>query len=408
MIKNSVSFIAVSVLLMFTMQLNAQNWPGWRGGNSDGTSNEKNLPIEWTPNSFKWKTAVPGEGYASPVIWGKHIFLVSALVEEQERVLLCYDKTNGKLLWQKTVIKAVLERKHPDNGYASSTPVTDGKKVFVTFQDGDEVAVAAYDFNGNQLWLSKPGKFASPHGFCSSPVLYKDKVIVNAGNHDDSFVAALNIKDGSLAYKIDQPAKQLSYMVPIIKNMAGKAQMIVGTGKRVISYNPENGTEFWTVDGPSDEFASTPVYDSKTGFLIICSSYPRRQLLAIRPDGSGNVSETHVVWKQAQGAPYTPSPTLAGEYLFCTHTSGNLYCYKVSTGEVLWSEKTGAQYSSPVFAGGLLYLLNDAGEVHVIKPGLTYERIALNHINEKGYPSPAISESKMYYRGDKHLMCIGM
>src|SRR5579863_9995356 len=166
----------------------AENWPGWRGPRGDGTSLETGAPVYWNATSnVLWKTTLPGVGHASPIVWEDRIFTVTALPETQERVLLCLDRRSGKILWQKTVLTAPLEAKHQLNSHSSSTPVTDGKWVYVAFLDVREILVAAYDFAGNQQWLVHPGPFASKHGFCSSPVLYEDKVIVNGDHDGDSY-----------------------------------------------------------------------------------------------------------------------------------------------------------------------------------------------------------------------------
>ena len=170
-----------------------ENWPCWRGPNGDGTSSEQNLPIKWdSTKNVLWKIPVPGIGHASPIVWGDRLFTVTALQESQERVLLCYDCRSGELLWQETVLKAALEKKHKDNSYASGTPATDGTLVYVSFMDGKDVVVAAHDFSGKQVWLQRPGTFTSPHGYSCSPALYEDKVIINGDSKADAFVTALS------------------------------------------------------------------------------------------------------------------------------------------------------------------------------------------------------------------------
>jgi outer membrane protein assembly factor BamB len=160
--------------------VHGQNWPCWRGPNSDGSSIETNLPVRWdSVTNVLWKIVVPGTGYSSPIVWNDRLFLTTAFTDTQERVLLSYNCKNGDLLWERTVLKAPLETKNDNNSYASGTPATDGKMVYLSFLDGQEVIVAAYDFSGKELWLQKPGKFSSPHGYCCSPVIYKDELIIN-------------------------------------------------------------------------------------------------------------------------------------------------------------------------------------------------------------------------------------
>ena len=353
------------------------------------------------------KFAVPGSGHSSPIVWEDKLFIVTAKPETQERILLCYDSNNGKLLWQKTVLKTILENKHSDNSYASGTPATDGNLIYVSFLDGEDVLVAAYDFTGKQIWIQRPGTFSSPHGYSCSPVIFENKVIINGNSKGDSFVAALNKTNGQIIWKIlhDKPAH--SFSTPIFREMAGKMQMIFCGNKEIASYNPDDGSRYWFINGPSEDFCSSPVYNEKTGLLLISSAWPQRHLLAIKPDGSGDVTESHVVWQTKKGAYYVPSPVCTDDYLFTTMTNGQVHCIEVSTGNTLWVEDLGKQYSSSVLVNGLVYMPNDEGVITVIKPGPTFEIVAKNSIGERMNASPAISNGKIYLRGDKHLFCIG-
>lgn len=387
----------------------AQNWPCWRGPNGDGTSSEINLPIEWdSVKNVLWKSKVPGTGHSSPIVWEDKLFTLTAFIDTQEKVLMCYNVQNGDLLWKKTVVKSGLEGKHNDNSYASGTPATDGKLVYLSVLDGDDVVVAAYDFGGNQVWIQRPGKFASPHGYSCSPALFEDKVIINGESQGDPFLAALNKSDGKIIWKVDHDKPAHSFSTPIFREMAGKTQMIFCGNKEIASYNPDDGSRYWYVNGPSEDFCSSPVYNEKTGFVLVSSAWPQRHLLAIKPDGKGDVTESHVVWQTSKGAYYVPSPVCTDDYLFTTMTSGKVHCIDVKTGEILWTEDLGKQYSSPVLANGLVYMPNDEGVITVIKPGPKFEMLAQNSIGEKMYASPAISNGKIFLRGDQNLYCIGL
>lgn len=370
---------------------------------------ETNIPTEWdSVTNVLWKTAVPGSGSSSPIVWEDKLFILSAKTETQERLLLCYNIMTGDLLWQKTVLKGPLERKHSDNSYASGTPATDGKLIYVSFLDGENVFVAAYDFEGKLIWTQRPGTFSSPHGYSCSPVLFKDKVIINGSSKGvDPFIAALNKTNGQVIWKIPQDKPAHSFSTPIFREMAGKMQMIFSGNKEITSYNPEDGSRYWYINGPSEDFCSSPVYNEKTGLVLISSAWPQRHLLAIKPDGSGDVTESHVVWQTKKGAVYVPSPVSTDDYLFTTMTNGRVHCIEVATGNTLWEEDLGKQYSSPVFVNGLVYMPNDEGVITVIKPGPIFEYVAKNAIGEGMNASPAISNGKIYLRGDKHLFCIG-
>ena len=411
--KNCKWLISVHFFLVmnfaFVCVLHSQNWPNWRGPNGDGTSMETNLPVRWdSVTNVVWKIPVPGEGYSSPVIWKDMLFLTTAFPEKQEKVLLCYDCKSGKLLWQKTVLKTPFERKHDNNSFASGTPATDGSSIFVSFLDGNDVVVAAYDFTGKQLWLKRPGTFKSPHGYSCSPVLYEDKVIINGDSQGDSFVAALAKTNGQTIWKVSHDKPAHSFSTPIIRKIAGKTQLIFCGNREIASYNPSDGSKYWFVNGPSEDFTSSPIVNEKHGLVLVSSAWPIRILIAIKPDGRGDVSKSHVAWQTRDGAFYVPSPVCTDDYIFTTMTTGKVHCIDVATGKIVWIEDLGIQYPSPVLADGLVYMPNDNGVITIIKPGPKFEYISKNSIGEKMFASPAISNGKIYLRGYQHLFCISV
>jgi len=403
------NMIVVSLILMTLSAAWAENWPCWRGPNGDGTSSETILPTQWDSTmNVLWKSPVPGVGHSSPIVWGDHLFTASAQLKTQERILLCYDCRNGDLLWQKTVSKAPLENKHNDNSYASGTPATDGTYVYVSFLDGEDVVVAAYDFSGRQIWLKRPGTYSSPHGYSCSPVLFNDKVIINGDSKGEAFVAALNRLDGHTIWKAHHEKPALSYSTPIFRKIDGRIQMIFCGNKEVASYNPDDGSRYWFVDGPAEEFCASPVYSEQAELVFISSSWPKRIIFAIKPDGHGNVTDTHIAWQSKDGAYYVPSPICVENYLLTTMTNGQVHCIEAATGKILWKENLGKQYPSAVLANGLVYMPNDEGTITVIKPSSVFEYVAKNTIGESMKASPAISNGRIYLRGVKHLFCIGL
>jgi outer membrane protein assembly factor BamB len=184
-------------------------------------------------------------------------------------------------------------------------------------------------------------------------------------------------------------------------------QMIIGGNREIASYNPDDGSKYWFVSGPSEDFCSSPVFNEKSGLVLISSAWPVRILMAVKPDGRGDVSQSHVVWQTKKGAVYVPSPVCTDDYIFTTMTNGLVHCIEVATGKILWEENLGVQYSSGVLADGLVYMPNDEGIITVIKPGPVFEYLAKNQIGEKMNASPAISNGKIFLRGYKHLFCIG-
>jgi outer membrane protein assembly factor BamB len=333
---------------------------------------------------------------------------VTALPASQERIVLCLHRADGRTLWQQTVVAGPLEKLHKENSYASGTPATDGDQVYVAFRVGDDIVVAAHDSaTGKPRWLVRPGTHAGEWGFSNEPVLFEDKVIVDGDSKGDSFLVALNRKNGETVWRVPRTRRGISYSAPLIRKLGGRTQMIQCGDRCVTSFDPQTGTPLWTVDGPSEEFVATPVYSEKAGLVIIGSSWPKQVILAIRPDGQGNVTQTHVAWRDTKGAPYVPSMLVAGDYLLTVNTPGIGFCYDAATGNVLWQEKLGRTHASPVLIGGLAYFINDDGQVNVLKPGPQFERVAQYQLGENCYTSPALSDGQVFLRGFKHLLCIG-
>ena len=415
----------MGLFLVVSFSLCAENWPGWRGPRGDGTSLEKNIPTRWsTTENLAWKVTLPGRGHSSPVIWGDKVFLLSCLPEKEERVLLCLDRRSGKPLWKRTVLKTPLEAIHRLNSRASSTPVTDGKFVFVTFMKVSDqkipapnvgsprlispgtVMVAAYDMAGEKQWAREVGEFISAHGFNACPVLYRDLVIVNGDHDGNAYLTALDRATGKPRWKVNRENKTRSYVTPIIRTIGGREQMILSGSKSVASYDPASGKRHWIIDGPTEQFVASMVYNGQ--HVFVTGGFPERHILAIRPDGRGNVTETHIAWRANRGAAYVPSPIVAGPYFLIVSDSGIASCFNAKDGTRLWMERLGGGHSaSAVSAGGLVYFVSDKGITTVVRPGPKFEVVAKNEIKELVSSSPAISQGQIFIRGQKHLFCIG-
>ncbi len=401
-------FLFLGLLSGPVAPVKAEFWPGWRGPRGDGTSIEPNVPVQWDTAHVLWKTEIPGQGHASPIVWGDRVCTATALPETQERLLVCLDRASGKILWQQTVVKGPLEKINKENSHASGTPATDGERIYVAFRVGDDIVVAARHLaDGKPLWLVRPGTHVGEWGFSNEPVLYKDKVILDGDSKGDSFLIALNRNDGQTAWRVNRTRKGISYSAPLIREMAGRLQLVQCGDRCVAGFDPDTGKSLWTVDGPSEEFVSTPVYSDKAGLVYISSSWPKQTLLAIRPDGNGDVTGTHIVWQDSRGGPYVPSMIVAGDFLLSVNNAGTAFCYEAATGKVLWQEKLGRHHASPVLAGGLVFFINDNGEVNVIRPGTILDLVAKYELGESFYASPAISDGRIFLRGFKHLYCIG-
>lgn len=400
-------FLAIMLIAVLSSVVRAENWPCWRGPRGDGTSIEKNVPVKWSgTENVVWKAPIPGKGHASPIVWGDRIFLVTALKDKKQRLLLCLDRTNGKMLWQRVVLEAPLERTHKLNSYASSTPATDGEKVYVSFLEGDRMFVAAYDFDGKMVWEVRPGVFASMHGYCSSPILWKDKVIVNGDHDGPAYIVALNREDGKTIWKTPRPNNTRSYCAPIIRRMDGRNQLVLSGSKCVASYDPDTGAQHWLIDGPTEQYVASLVYNGE--LLFMTCGFPDHYIQLIRPDGRGNVTNTHVVFQTDRDCSYVPSPIAYGPYFLVVSDGGVATCLDGKTGRSIWRQRLEGRHSASLTsANGLVYFLSDKGVMTVVKPGPKFELVARNELVEETNASPAISKGNMYLRGDKHLYCIG-
>ena len=398
-----------------------ENWPGWRGPRGDGSSWEQKSPTQWNGPSgeqIAWKVEIPGTGHSSPIVWKDRVFLVACLPDTRQRVLLALDRKTGHTIWRQVVVESDLENKHALNSHASGTPATDGALVYVSFlaMDGTndlggrrtpgEMVVAAYDFDGQKKWLVKPGRFASVHGFCSSPVLFEDKVIVNGDHDGDAYLVALDKSSGKTLWKVDRPNKTRSYVTPIIRQIDGRTQMLLSGSKSVTSYDPRTGEQHWYMDGPTEQFVASLVYDGQ--LLYLTAGFPEHHILAMKADGKGKIGDDSIVWRTKQNCSYVPSPIVCGDYFLVASDEGIASCYHGASGKLQWKERIGKHYSaSLITAGGLVYFLADDGQMKVVRPGPKLTVVATNDLGEDCSASPAISQGQIFIRGEKHLFCIG-
>jgi hypothetical protein len=384
-----------------------EDWPCWRGPRGDGSSHEAGIPTRWSGSeNIAWKTAIPGLGHASPIVWHDRVFLISCIGDTTERVLVCLDRNTGRTLWQRTVFKAPLEKKHSLNSFASSTPATDGQRVYVSFLDVNKMMIAAYDFAGRQLWLEHPGVFSSVHGYCSSPIVYEDTLIINGDHDGDAYLVALDRATGKEIWKTPRENKTRSYCTPIIRTIDGQPQMILSGSKSVGAYDPRTGAPIWTMDGPTEQFVASMVDNGKLVFLT--AGFPEHHILALRPNGRGNVTDSAVVWRTTENTSYVPSPVVIGDYFLVVADNGIASCYAAADGQRQWKQRIGRHYSaSLISAGGLAYFLSDDGVTKIIKPGPHFDLVAENELGESCYASPAASDGHLFIRADHHLYCIG-
>jgi outer membrane protein assembly factor BamB len=422
MLKTSAALLAALLVTLspchlVTLSCKGEEWPGWRGPRGDGTSKETGVALEWSrTKNVRWKKAIPGKGHSSPVIWGERIFLTTCLEGEGQRLLLCLDRRTGEEKWRRVVLTARLEKKHTLNSYASSTPATDGKHVWVTFLDYPRMQVACYDREGKKVWQVSPGKLLSVHGFCSSPVLHKNLVIVNGDQDDKAYIVALDKKTGEEKWRADRPNRTRSYCTPILipdPKRGGATQLVLSGSKCVTGYDADSGKLRWLHKGPTEQYVASLVLHE--GVLFLTTGFPEHHLMGLSPAGEGDITRSkHVLWhipdkvNKARGASYVPSPLAHGGHFFVVSDPGYLSCLEAKTGKRLYLKKLGRRHSaSPVLVQGHLLLPDDDGNTWVVKPGAAFELLRKNVLGEGIFASPAVSRGQLFLRTEKHLYCIG-
>lgn len=414
------------------------NWPQWRGPASQGVSEEKNLPTEWSgTKNIQWKTPIAGRGHSSPIVWGNRIFLTTSIegavvadAKPYKHIIgkeefkhpdwtgsdhsytfkvICVDTAKGKILWERTAYDGpVFDHRHRRNTYASPTPVTDGKYVYAFF--GSE-GIYCYDFAGKLVWKQSLGGIPQlGMGAGSSPVLYEGLVIVTADQEmgDTSYITALDQKTGKAVWKTPRN-NHASWATPVLVKTAKRTELIVSGSETIVAYDPATGKEFWTCKGVESHAIPTPVVSGD--IAVFSAGSQAKRAMAIRLGGSGDITETpNVLWKYAKGTAYVPSPILYGDYVYLMTDAGLLTCLEVKTGEVKYEGSRvpiPAKFmGSPVAFDGKILLTSEDGDTFVLKAGPKYEVLGTNSLGEPIYASPAISNGKIFIRGEKNLYCV--
>ena len=389
------------------------DWPQFRGPDGQGHGTAAQLPSKWSEvTNIAWKTDIPGRGWSSPVIQGNNIWLTTAVTAGSSLKLLRVDKSTGKLEQEITVFQVPTPGKvHSKNGHASPTPIIEDGRIYVHF---GAHGTACLDETGKVLWKMTLDYYHH-HGPAASPILVGPRLIVpcdgfgksfydgetKSGVTDFQFVTALKIDTGEVDWRTPRQGRH-SYATPLLIEVDGQQQIISPGGDRVAAYRPENGQEIWSVRYTGYSLIPRPVFGH--GLLFICTGYDSAQLLAIRPDGKGDVTDTHVAWSFKPGIPLTPSPILVNDELYFVNDGGVGTCLNAETGKLIWKRRFGGNFSaSPILADGKLYFVAEEGVTHVVEPGKQYKRLATNRINGTTLASPAVSGSALYLRSDKSL-----
>lgn len=387
------------------------DWPLWRGVNQSGvTTDNTEIPTSWSATeNVLWKSPVSGTGHSSPIIVGQHVFLTTADESSQTQSLLCFDRETGKLNWEKAINQGELPRKHHKNSFASATPASDGHKVFVSFVNHNRLQVVAVDFDGNILWDTEAGGFQSEHGYGASPTLYENYVIVSGDGRGAGFLAAIDRASGKIAWRTPRSPNggHGSYSTPVVVAIAGRPQLIHSGYNTTVSYDPETGTEIWRVNGPSTVTANTVV--TADPFVIVSGGYSEKQILCIKADGEGDVSDSHIVWTSKRNIAYVPSPIIDGESVIILTDDGIATSYEIKSGKRLWQKRIGGNYTaSPVKIGNSILLTNEQGEIGVYEASKDFKLLHTNRLDTSGgMATLAVSGNRLFIRTASHLYSIG-
>lgn len=393
--------IVFACILLSAAPAHAEDWPQFRGPTGQGHSSERRLPLEWSPShNIAWKVPIAGVGWSSPVVADGRVWLTTAVGDSLRA--LAFDEASGRMLVDAEVFHVPPSGAiNPKNSRATPTPIVEGERVYVHFgADG----TAALSTAGEILWTTRL-EYESQHGSGGSPVLYRDLLIVVCdGNGGEAYVVALDTGTGKVRWKTDRrrPADQ-AYATPLIIR-AGDRDLLVAPGAhRAAAYDPLTGEEVWRVGYPNG-FSNVPRPVYGDGRVFIATGFNTPSIMAVRADGRGDVTQSHVEWTSRRGAPLTPSPILVGTELYFVSDTGVLSCVDAASGTYLWQERIGGNYSaSPVFADGRIYFLNEEGIATVIAPGRTFERLATNTLDGPILASIAVSNGALFIRSGSYL-----
>ncbi|HEX2749827.1 MAG TPA: PQQ-binding-like beta-propeller repeat protein [Verrucomicrobiales bacterium] len=397
---------AATVLLTIVSGAQAENWPQFRGPSGQGISAEKDLPVKWdvkTGENIAWKVALPkGDSqYSSPIVWGDRVFVTGVRNAPLAHWVQCYAVTDGKFLWETPVAPGPLLLTDLRGGYGAPTPCTDGKRVYVAF---GSAVVAALDFEGKQIWRKEIANHAFDVALGSSPVLYRDTVIMNCDQTGKtSSIIGYDAATGDIRWEAKRPETGFSHSTPVIVEIGGKPQMLVNATSAIQGLDPDNGKVLWWCASQGD--AASPAFG---GGLVFSDSGRGGKGICVDPGGSGDVTKTHLKWTVAQISEGLSSPIITGERVWRTHGPEILKSFHLKTGERVLSERLAgiSTWASPfATADGRLYFAS-AGKTYVVRAAEPLEVLAVNDTGEENRASAAVSNGRIFLRGDKSLFCI--
>ena len=390
----------------------ASYWARWRGPSGQGMVEGTNYVDAWSnTENVKWRMTVPGDGHSSPIVWKDHLFLTTSREAGAKISMLAYNRHDGKLLWETNVpTTSGVEYKYEKNSHASATATTDGERVYASFGTH---GLVAFDFTGKIVWHRKFGDLNNYMGSAGSPLLYKDRLFLYQDHQGSanlkSFVAAFDVKTGATKWWKDR-VETTGWGTPVVITTGERDELIVSSQRKVYSYNPDTGDEFWTVRGNLFEVIPTPI--AGHGF-VFASSGRAGPTFAIRPGGSGDVTASHVAWSSPRGSPFVPSSIIHGDLLYQINDMQSiLTVFHAKTGELAYQERLGVAMkvgfsASPVGRGNLIYFTNDDGQTFVVEAGPTFKLRRVIELRARVLASPALVGGMWYWRTDTELLAIG-
>ena len=410
--------LATIIAAAFIVPVQAEDWPCFRGPTRQGISHEKDVPLNWSAmENVLWKTAIPGTGWSSPIVCAGHVFVTTAVSDGTSYRLICLDRDTGGILWEREVLQQEAGHRNRLNSYATSTPATDGEKVYVLAFDG---TLAAVSMDGEVVWKHHEIDYYSEHGLGVSVVLYEDLVIwpfdgSSSGPNkgvgwqtpwDKAVVLAVDKHTGETRWRGRRGSSRIAHVTPQIVEVDGKDQLVSGAGDVVQGFDLETGQRIWTVKALGEGVVPSIVAGGDMVFAT--SGFGDPAIRAIRTGGRGDVTDTHIVWATGEDVPKVPSMLYVRPYLYVLTETGLVTCREGNTGQVIWRERLGGKHSaSPVYADGKIYFLNEKGRAAVIEAGPQFKKIAENELGEKCLASPAISGGRLFVRTETNLYCIG-
>lgn len=392
-----------------------ENWSNFRGPNSQGVSTEKNLPITWSnTENVSWKTEIPGEAWSSPIVHDGEVYVTTTTDEGESCRLISLNAKTGKQNWNLEVHRQTPGPKRKQNSYATPTPVTDGTYIYAVFSDGTVVAVTR---DGQPAWKNRDVTFHSLHGLGASPILVDNLIVMPFDGSspeqkelgwkipwDQAVLLAIDTRTGKTVWKGKRDASRVGHVTPIIVDNG--TTIVSAAGDRVQAFNSKTGNRVWSVYSQGEGVTPTPALGD--GIIYTSSGFEEPTIRAIRVNGSGDVTDTHIVWEQKKGVPAMPSPLLVGPHLYTITRDNILYCINSENGEPVWNKRlTGTHSASPVYADGRIYILSETGTTLVLEPGSEYKLLAKNPLEEKCLASMAVSDGHFFIRGITQIFCIG-